>query len=244
MKLPCSVIEDLLPLYHDGICSKESIELVEEHLKGCPKCGAILRQLRNEIEAPGGQLDDLKPLEKIRNQWKKSRQAALKKGIYVTLAAFLVAVSALTAIWYFGYAAHYARLSNEMEKITGNEAAMTAADYKLEREHYQYLLKNPMFLSRDGFVRVTSDTGIILFIYPKFGGEYRFSLMFSDESGIYRQMWLNPDLTPGLEDHTVVRTDKEKTQIQRMLEEKQDEIIEMFDAVYELWGIEYITARR
>ena len=30
MKLSCDVIQDLLPLYHDGVCSKESRKIVEE----------------------------------------------------------------------------------------------------------------------------------------------------------------------------------------------------------------------
>ena len=34
----CEVILDLLPLYVDGDCSQGSKDLVEEHLKRCPKC--------------------------------------------------------------------------------------------------------------------------------------------------------------------------------------------------------------
>ena len=33
MKVPCSVIRDLLPLYHDSVCSPESSAMVEEHMK-------------------------------------------------------------------------------------------------------------------------------------------------------------------------------------------------------------------
>ena len=35
MKTSCKIIEDLLPMYHDGICSEESAVLIEEHLKEC-----------------------------------------------------------------------------------------------------------------------------------------------------------------------------------------------------------------
>ena len=38
MKVPCSVIRDLLPLYHDSVCSPESSALMEEHLKDCEAC--------------------------------------------------------------------------------------------------------------------------------------------------------------------------------------------------------------
>lgn len=38
MKYPCNLIQDLLPLYHDGVCSGESIEVIEEHLAECTAC--------------------------------------------------------------------------------------------------------------------------------------------------------------------------------------------------------------
>jgi hypothetical protein len=38
MNLKCTVIEDLLPLYIDGICSEDTKEIVEKHLAECPAC--------------------------------------------------------------------------------------------------------------------------------------------------------------------------------------------------------------
>jgi predicted anti-sigma-YlaC factor YlaD len=38
VKVKCPVIEDLLPLYIDGICSIESKIVIEEHLKECKIC--------------------------------------------------------------------------------------------------------------------------------------------------------------------------------------------------------------
>jgi len=38
MKIGCELIRDLLPLYVDGICSKESTRLVEAHLDVCAEC--------------------------------------------------------------------------------------------------------------------------------------------------------------------------------------------------------------
>ena len=42
MKINCKVIEDLLPLYTDDVCSDESKKLVEEHLETCNACSAKL----------------------------------------------------------------------------------------------------------------------------------------------------------------------------------------------------------
>ena len=42
MKIECKVIEDLLPLYSDGVCSDESRKIVEEHLHECETCRTLL----------------------------------------------------------------------------------------------------------------------------------------------------------------------------------------------------------
>ena len=52
MKTDCEVIRDLLPLYADEVCSGTSRQLIEEHLRECPDCSAVLEKLRSsEIES-------------------------------------------------------------------------------------------------------------------------------------------------------------------------------------------------
>ena len=52
MKLNCKVIQDLLPLYVDKICSDESRELVDEHLEQCNNCSVLLQKMiSTEIES-------------------------------------------------------------------------------------------------------------------------------------------------------------------------------------------------
>lgn len=38
MTYPCGIIKDLLPLYIDGVCSRESTQTVKEHLSKCESC--------------------------------------------------------------------------------------------------------------------------------------------------------------------------------------------------------------
>lgn len=45
----CDVIRDLLPLYLDDCCSIESRRLVEEHLRECDKCRALMRNMGQEL---------------------------------------------------------------------------------------------------------------------------------------------------------------------------------------------------
>ncbi len=47
----CELVQDLLPLYQDGVCSDSSAAFVEEHLKGCEKCRELFEKLKqHEVE--------------------------------------------------------------------------------------------------------------------------------------------------------------------------------------------------
>jgi len=47
---PCKITEDLLPLYVEGTCSPGSREYVEEHLKTCPACQALLDSMKEPVK--------------------------------------------------------------------------------------------------------------------------------------------------------------------------------------------------
>ena len=49
MKYDCSIIQDLLPLYKDGICSDSSRKMIEEHIAECHTCKKMLDDL-NDID--------------------------------------------------------------------------------------------------------------------------------------------------------------------------------------------------
>ena len=48
----CNIIQDLLPLYIDEICSPETKAAVEEHLKTCPSCKKIHEAMIRDVPAP------------------------------------------------------------------------------------------------------------------------------------------------------------------------------------------------
>ena len=37
----CSIIEDLLPLYNEGLLQEETIDYVESHFKNCADCAEL-----------------------------------------------------------------------------------------------------------------------------------------------------------------------------------------------------------
>ena len=48
----CSIIHDLLPLYHDKACSPASRALVDGHVASCDACRAVLAELEEPLPPP------------------------------------------------------------------------------------------------------------------------------------------------------------------------------------------------
>ncbi len=49
MKYPCNLIRDLLPLYCDNVCSKESAEAVQDHMDVCEECKSIFTKMQQGV---------------------------------------------------------------------------------------------------------------------------------------------------------------------------------------------------
>lgn len=75
MKLPCNIVQDLLPLYEDDLCSQATRDAIEEHLKQCKNCGkqyAAVQQLDESemvVEPEQEKKATAKSFKKIRNRW-------------------------------------------------------------------------------------------------------------------------------------------------------------------------------
>ncbi|MFT4146356.1 MAG: zf-HC2 domain-containing protein [Mobilitalea sp.] len=85
MKLPCKLIDDLLPLYHDNVCSQESRTFVEEHLKDCEACRTQLSKLTSETEDIPRALEEAKPLKALRSAWEKGKKRSFIKGVLIAV---------------------------------------------------------------------------------------------------------------------------------------------------------------
>ena len=241
MKLSCKVIEDMLPMYYDGICSDESAALVEEHLKECSQCSRVLADLHSGINIPEKPVDDLKPLEGIQKKWKKSKWTYIRKGICATLAALLLVTAVLTGIWYFSYAKYYYRLTDIMECTSKEDKFFTSSDYTVEKDGYRFEVWLPILLSNSGFVRVMDNDGLVMFLYPETGGSYSFWLQVTDQNNESYSVHLKSDMTPDFENHQFpVRTETQKEHIRHLLVEQHDDVVAMLDAVQALWGIKLL----
>lgn len=75
MNVSCEVIQDLLPLYEDGVCSQASRALVEEHLRTCQDCAAVRKAMEQPIEPPPVEVDEANPLRALKRVTQKRRVA-------------------------------------------------------------------------------------------------------------------------------------------------------------------------
>lgn len=99
MNVPCRLIEDLLPLYHDEICSQESRGLVEEHLPVCPVCQEKFTQLQQSVLCPAPDEEEAAALKRIQRSWKRERKFAFGRGaaLMVFALALVIVIPLLAA---------------------------------------------------------------------------------------------------------------------------------------------------
>ncbi|MBQ8797834.1 MAG: zf-HC2 domain-containing protein [Oscillospiraceae bacterium] len=245
MNLPCKVVEDLLPMYFDSLCSVESATLVEEHLKNCPACSHVLAQLQTEFEVSEKIVDDMKPLAAIQEKWQKSKRTNFKKGIGMTLAVLLVVITLLSGVWYFSYGKIFYNMARSMEPVMEGDTTISGANYKRELEDYRIGLWLPKIFSDDGYARVDGGDGLGLFLYPEAGGEYTWKLYITDEDGRTRFVYLNEDLAPDFENHdTLLSAEKEKEKVRKLVADEKEEISAVLEAVKVLWGIDLLEYTR
>lgn len=152
MSKQCNIVADLLPLYHDGVCSQDSRDLVEEHLAGCADCRKLAEQISQEITAPAKskEIDVLKGIQKgVRKGWKK----AFLKGIAFCMAALLLAFTGYFVWWYFNcYSFYAAFLDGKKEKATDYWEG-SFHRYIWRDDRYEYRVATPsLFTTESGFV--------------------------------------------------------------------------------------------
>lgn len=101
MKISCKIIEDLLPLYIDDVCSEESRRIVDEHLSECSKCSEILNQMKKEnlpMENIELNLIETEPIRNLSKEWHKKLKKYVFRGVISTL---LIVATVLLIVYIF-----------------------------------------------------------------------------------------------------------------------------------------------
>jgi len=98
----CSVIRDLIPLYEEKLCSKETAMLVEGHLMECSHCRSLYNEIHEDIglkEAvkQGNLLDaefEQKGNErKEREFWRRYYGSLILKGTGIFVLAYVLIIA-------------------------------------------------------------------------------------------------------------------------------------------------------
>ena len=76
-RLPCEFIQDLLPLYIDGITGRVSDGAIREHIAGCSKCREMLEQMQRAKELQEAldrqqEIRDIDYMKKVRKAGRRS----------------------------------------------------------------------------------------------------------------------------------------------------------------------------
>lgn len=147
MKLSCNVIQDLLPLYHDGVCSEESKDLVQAHIATCAQCKDYLHSLKED--AAPDKVDAAGVLSAIGSAWKKSTKTALVKGLLIAFMICAVLFGAFVAATQWNFI-----------EVSAHEMSVSEI-YQLQDGRILYKLDVPEGVGcRDWKFEYTEDGGI------------------------------------------------------------------------------------
>ena len=124
MKVTCKVIQDLLPLYVDGVCSPDTAALVEEHLKDCAPCQEAYHALK---EAPSPTPEDgadkdaavAKGLKKVKTGLRRKR---ILIGVFATLGGLLVSFGLGLFVTCYRF---YAPVEDTVKGVSVTDGALT-----------------------------------------------------------------------------------------------------------------------
>ena len=97
MKIPCSVVRDLLPLYAEELIEEETRALVDEHLEECSECSQKLEEIKaaTAVPAENTAVDTAKPLLALKKTINKRRRIT---AAIAALCVFILLFSAFHRI--------------------------------------------------------------------------------------------------------------------------------------------------
>jgi len=240
MSKQCKIVEDLLPLYHDGVCSEESRELVDAHLVQCEDCRKTLEVIDSELLSPATKDSDIDLLKSITAKILLSKRKALIKGVIITLALILTIFLYNSILWYAQEYTYYTPFTEGLSPISPDPTSDVVLSYYLQDDVYTYSVIVPDFLSRSGQVRISKNadesTQHFVASIDKRGYEkYAFTVsMLCEEPDKYHLFIIDGSLNLN-KWHYKHLSDSDKAQYQAELEKHKEEIKELVTAAKAIW---------
>ena len=94
-KINCSLIKDLLPLYIDDLCSKETTEIVGNHLEICEDCNNEYEILKTEPKVKPQQDNSKELIKKVNKKFGKDKKIAVIKTVSIILTVIILVSTAV-----------------------------------------------------------------------------------------------------------------------------------------------------
>lgn len=129
MKLSCEIVQDLLPLYCDGVCSQDSRQAVEAHLEDCENCRADMRFMEQDVKASSVHAKDEKLVKAAADAWKRGKTRAFMKGCLIALLSIAVLAAGYCSFHWFSTADE-----NDLDALTRQAAGYLGYDKLLIEE--------------------------------------------------------------------------------------------------------------
>ena len=106
MKYSCDLIRDLLPLYCDQVCSRDSAQAVEEHISACEECQNIYMGMRQSvsIDSAGYEEQQLSSMRKVKKRIKERNTVFATIGIIFGIILVIVVLRVLLIVGLFSLA--------------------------------------------------------------------------------------------------------------------------------------------
>lgn len=140
MKIPCNIIQDLLPIYIDGCTSEKTNQDIQEHLSECTACHQMYEEMKKPL--PVQENNDIDYLKRI----KKNQFMKIVCAIGIPCLIFITVLFAKDFI--IGYHTSFAdinHISIENQTIIVNASAMNKNEtlvnyrYELDGDSKQFL---------------------------------------------------------------------------------------------------------
>ncbi|MCF6464885.1 zf-HC2 domain-containing protein [Clostridium sp. Cult2] len=141
MKITCDVIEDLLPLYVEGLISDDTRILVEEHINTCIDCRKQLEAIQNPKKIP---IDtNLEPFKRAERKLFRERIQIIALTIVLVLVIVITSMAYLTSPKYLPY-------SNDIISLTEYEDGKVIIEFDDEVTGYD--INRHVAENKEGYV--------------------------------------------------------------------------------------------
>ena len=105
-EIKCTIIQDVLPLYMDGVVSQDTKEMVEGHLEHCDQCQKEYESMKRDLYIPVENKTSL--FKNISRKWRK-------KKMIISIVSILATASILVGV--FSYVFYYETVSPYAENL-------------------------------------------------------------------------------------------------------------------------------